>query len=95
MAIRAALGATRGRAFCLFTSHRMLQAVASAEGAQGRVLTAVSYRGGLVTYVSHGWSLAPSAVYEAQVVATAAVFTEGDADWSGVIALGNLPLFKS
>jgi adenine phosphoribosyltransferase len=32
---------------------------------------------------------------EAQVVATAAVFTEGDADWSGVIALGNLPLFKS
>ena len=32
---------------------------------------------------------------EAQVVGTAAVFTEGDADWSGVIALGNLPLFKS
>ena len=32
---------------------------------------------------------------EAEVVATAAVFTEGDADWSGVIALGNLPLFKS
>lgn len=32
---------------------------------------------------------------EAEVVATAAVFTEGDADWSHVIALGNLPLFKS
>jgi adenine phosphoribosyltransferase len=32
---------------------------------------------------------------EAEVVGTAAVFTEGDADWSGIIALGNLPLFKS
>lgn len=28
------------------------------------------------------------------VVATAAVFTEGDADWSHVIALGNLPVFE-
>jgi adenine phosphoribosyltransferase len=27
------------------------------------------------------------------VVATAAVFTEGDADWSHVVALGNLPVF--
>lgn len=32
---------------------------------------------------------------DAHVVGTAAVFTEGDADWSGIIALGNLPLFKS
>lgn len=31
---------------------------------------------------------------EAQVIATAAVFTEGDeGDWSKIIALGNLPLF--
>jgi adenine phosphoribosyltransferase len=33
---------------------------------------------------------------EAQVVAEAAIFTEGDADqWKDVIALGHLPLFKS
>jgi adenine phosphoribosyltransferase len=32
----------------------------------------------------------------AQVVANAAVFTEGnEADWKHIIALGNLPLFKS
>lgn len=31
---------------------------------------------------------------EAQVVARVAVFTEGPDDWSGVIALGNLPLFR-
>lgn len=31
---------------------------------------------------------------EAEIVANAAVFTEGDEnDWSGIIALGNLPLF--
>ena len=30
---------------------------------------------------------------DAEVVTTAAVFTEGDSDWSHVIALGNLPLF--
>ncbi len=28
-----------------------------------------------------------------RVVATAAVFTEGDGDWSHVVALGNLPIF--
>ena len=33
---------------------------------------------------------------EAEVVAKAAVFTEGsESDWSGIIALGNLPLFPS
>jgi len=33
---------------------------------------------------------------EAEVVATAAVFTEGnESDWSNIIALGNLPLFPS
>ncbi len=31
---------------------------------------------------------------QAEIVATTAVFTEGDADWSGIVALGNLPLFK-
>ena len=30
----------------------------------------------------------------ANIVATAAVLTEGDGDWSGIVALGNLPLFK-
>lgn len=29
------------------------------------------------------------------IVAIAAVFTEGDADWSHVVALGNLPVFTS
>jgi hypothetical protein len=29
----------------------------------------------------------------ANVVQIAAIFTEGDADWSNVIALGNLPVF--
>ena len=28
-----------------------------------------------------------------EVVATSAVFTEGDPDWSHVVALGNLPIF--
>jgi hypothetical protein len=45
-----------------------LQAVAASEGASGRVLTAVSFQGGLVTYVSYGWSRARSATYEAKVV---------------------------
>jgi adenine phosphoribosyltransferase len=31
---------------------------------------------------------------DGDVIATAAVFTEGDADWSHVIALGNLPVFE-
>ncbi|HSN13359.1 MAG TPA: hypothetical protein VLT61_01925, partial [Anaeromyxobacteraceae bacterium] len=47
-----------------------LQSTASSEGAQGRVLTAVSYQGGLVSYVSYGWSLDTSTVYEARVVTT-------------------------
>ncbi len=28
-----------------------------------------------------------------EIVKTAAVFTEGDADWSNIVALGNLPVF--
>jgi hypothetical protein len=47
-----------------------LQATASSEGASGRVLTALSFQGGLVSYVSYGWSRDTSTVYEAQVVAT-------------------------
>ncbi len=47
-----------------------LQATATSEGANGRVLTAVSFQGGLVSYVSYGWSRATSAVYEARVVAS-------------------------
>lgn len=47
-----------------------LQAAASSEGAAGRVLTAVSYRAGLVSYVSYGWSLDTATVYEARVVTT-------------------------
>jgi adenine/guanine phosphoribosyltransferase-like PRPP-binding protein len=30
---------------------------------------------------------------EADVIQVAAIFTEGDTDWSQVIALGNLPVF--
>jgi len=30
----------------------------------------------------------------AEIVATCAVLTEGDDDWTGIIALGNLPLFR-
>jgi hypothetical protein len=29
-----------------------------------------------------------------RVIQVAAVFTEGDGDWSRVVALGNLPVFK-
>lgn len=47
-----------------------LPATASAEGALGRVLTAVSFQGGLVTYLSYAWSEAPDSRYETQVVAT-------------------------
>ncbi len=47
-----------------------LPATASAEGARGSVLTAVSFQGGLVTYVSYAWSEAQAVRYEAKVVAT-------------------------
>jgi hypothetical protein len=47
-----------------------LPATASAEGAQGRVLTAVSFQGGLVSYLSYAWSEALAARYEARVIAT-------------------------
>jgi hypothetical protein len=46
-----------------------LQAAASQAGAQGRVITAVSFDSGQVHYVSYGWQHAASAIYEAQVAA--------------------------
>lgn len=45
-----------------------LPALAASEGSLGRVITAVSSRGGLASYASYGWSLAPAAVYETRVV---------------------------
>lgn len=45
-----------------------LQAYATQEGAQGRVITALSFWSGAHPYVmSYGWSLAPTARFEAQV----------------------------
>jgi hypothetical protein len=55
-----------------------LPLTAAAEGAQGRVLTAVSFRGGLVTYISYSWSEAPTVRYETRVVTTA-IGDAGDA----------------
>jgi hypothetical protein len=55
-----------------------LPAVASAEGAQGRVLTAVSFQGGLVTYLSYAWSEALAARFETQVM-TATIANAGTA----------------
>jgi hypothetical protein len=54
-----------------------LQALATAEGEAGRVITAVSHRSGQVVWVSYGWSRAAGTAYEARVAfATAA--TAGD-----------------
>jgi hypothetical protein len=47
-----------------------LAILAAQEGAAGRVITAVSYLHGSVSYVSHGWSEAPGAIYETQVTMT-------------------------
>lgn len=50
-----------------------LQALATAEGEAGRVITAVSHRAGQVVWVSYGWSRAAGTAYEARVAfATAA-----------------------
>jgi hypothetical protein len=57
-----------------------LQALASSEGSQGRVLTAVTFRSnGDVTYVSHGWTLVGSTTYDAKVVASSAGSVVDDA----------------
>lgn len=44
-----------------------LQAAATQEGAGGRVITAISYDGGQVTYLSYGWQADTATIYEAQV----------------------------
>ena len=44
-----------------------LQAAANQEGKAGRVITAVSWDGGQITYLSYGWSQDTSTVYETQV----------------------------
>jgi hypothetical protein len=44
-----------------------LQQATSQEGAQGRVITAVSFDAGQVFYLSYGWQNDPSTVYETQV----------------------------
>ena len=44
-----------------------LPQAAGQEGAQGRVITAISYDAGAVFYLSYGWQNNPSTVYETQV----------------------------
>jgi hypothetical protein len=48
-----------------------LPITAATEGAHGRVITAVSRQGGLVSYVSYGWSRNGSTTYETEVVTSA------------------------
>jgi hypothetical protein len=50
------------------------QAAATQEGAHSRVITAVSYNAGQITYLSYGWQADRSTVYETQV-ATATLGT--------------------
>jgi hypothetical protein len=47
-----------------------LQAAASAEGANSRVITALSHDTGGITYVSYGWQGDRTTLYEARVVTT-------------------------
>jgi hypothetical protein len=46
-----------------------LQAAVMQEGANGRVVTAISNNGGPITYFAYGWQSDTATVYEAQVVA--------------------------
>jgi hypothetical protein len=63
-----------------------LPAAASAEGGNGRVITAVAYDGGVIAYLSYGWSAESSTVYEAQIsTATAA---DAPAAAAGLAAAG-------
>jgi hypothetical protein len=47
-----------------------LQAEAEREGARGRVITAVGFRGALVEFLSYGWSRDTTSAYETRTVAT-------------------------
>jgi hypothetical protein len=49
-----------------------LQAAATAEGANSRVITALSHDTGGITYISYGWQADQTTLYEAHVVTTAA-----------------------
>jgi len=56
-----------------------LSAAASAEGANGRVITAVAYDAGAITYLSYAWSADTSTVYEAQTSTTSAADAAAEA----------------
>lgn len=47
-----------------------LQAAATQEGAHSRVITAISYNAGQITYLSYGWKSDTATVYEVKVVTT-------------------------
>ena len=47
-----------------------LQAAAAQEGANSRVITAISNNAGEITYLSYGWQADTATLYEAQVVTT-------------------------
>lgn len=54
------------------------QAAATQEGQQSRVITAVSYDNGQITYLSYGWTGDTSTVYETQII-SATLDTVADA----------------
>jgi len=45
-----------------------LQAAATQEGAGSRVITAISYNAGQITYLSYGWQADTSTIYESEIV---------------------------
>ena len=47
-----------------------LEASATQEGASSRVITAISYNAGEITYLSYGWQADTATLYESQVVTT-------------------------
>jgi hypothetical protein len=50
-----------------------LQSAADQEGANSRVITAISNNAGVITYLSYGWQSDTATLYEAQVVTTSTV----------------------
>jgi hypothetical protein len=57
-----------------------LQAAATQEGAASRVITAVSYNQGNITYLSYGWQQDTTTVYESQVSLTSFADLESAAE---------------
>jgi hypothetical protein len=47
-----------------------LQSAATLDGANGRVITAISYDNGQITFISYGWTADTATQYEVQVVST-------------------------